>query len=45
MPRSVILVALILILLIGGAFFLSSRAQEVPTRPVEIDVTRDTGTR
>ena len=45
MPRTAIFLALLLLLLVGGAFFLSGRAREVPAQPVEIDVTNEAGAR
>ena len=42
MSRAIILI--IFILLIAGALvFLSSQAREVPTQPVEVDVTNEAG--
>lgn len=42
MSRALFLI--ILILLIAGALvFLSSQAREVPTQPVEVDVTNEAG--
>ena len=42
MSRIVILVVIILIIA-GALVFLSSQAREVPTQPVEVDVTNDVG--
>jgi len=41
MPRSIVFLVLILLLLVGGAVFLSSNAREVPVKPVEVEVSRD----
>jgi hypothetical protein len=43
MSRAVIFLILILLVIAGALFFLSSRAHEVPTKPVEIDVTNAAG--
>jgi len=43
MPRSIILLVLIVIIAIGALFFLSSRAREVEPRPMEVDVTNAVG--
>ena len=43
MPRAVIFLILILVIIGGALFFLSSRAYEVPTSQVEIDVTNAAG--
>jgi len=45
MPRATLFLIVLLLLLIGGIFFLSSRAREVPTQRIEIDVTANAGTR
>jgi hypothetical protein len=41
--RAIIIVILIILIVAGALFFLSSRAHEVPTKPVEIDVTNAAG--
>jgi hypothetical protein len=38
MPRGIFFLIIIVVLLAGFAFFLSSRAGEVPTRTIEVDV-------
>ena len=45
MSRATLFLIVLVLLLVGGAFFLSSRAREVPTQRIEVDVTRDAGTR
>ena len=45
MPRTTLFLIVLMLLLIGGAFFLSSPAREVPTERIEVVVTRDAGTR
>jgi len=45
MPRTTLFLIVLVLLLVGGAFFLSSRAHEVPTERTEIDVTNNAGTR
>ena len=42
MSRVVILIVIILIIA-GALVFLSSQAREVPTQPVEVDVTNEVG--
>ena len=37
MPRFAVLI-LIVVLLVGALFFLSTRAREVPTRTIEVEV-------
>jgi len=41
MSRSALLFLLLLVLLIGGAFFLAGRNSEVPTQRIEQDVTNE----
>lgn len=41
--RAIIFVILIILIVAGALFFLSTRAHEVPTKPVEIDVTNAAG--
>ena len=43
MSRPVIFLIIILIVIAGALFFLSSQAREVPTKPVEVDVTNAAG--
>lgn len=43
MSRPVILFILLVLLIVGALFFLSGQAQEVPTQPVEVDVTNEAG--
>lgn len=45
MSRPILLLGLLLLLIVGGAVLLAGRAREVPTQPIEIDVTREAGTR
>ncbi|MFP5328846.1 MAG: hypothetical protein ACLGHC_01740 [Alphaproteobacteria bacterium] len=42
MSRIIFLIIIILIIA-GGLVFLSSQAREVPTQPVEVDVTNEAG--
>ena len=44
MPRGLIFLVLIVILLIGGIYFLSRSASEVPVQPIEADVTANAAT-
>jgi hypothetical protein len=37
--RALIILVVVVVILLGALFFLSGRAHEVPTHPVEIDVT------
>ncbi|HEU0311604.1 MAG TPA: hypothetical protein VFR36_10335 [Sphingomicrobium sp.] len=39
MPRGLIFLVLIIILLMGGIYFLSQSAEEVPVQTIEADVT------
>jgi hypothetical protein len=41
MSRSALFLIVIVLLIIGGAWFLSSSAREVPTKPIEVEVNRD----
>ena len=43
MPRAVVILIVILVVIAGALVFLSSRAHEVPTQQVEIDVTNAAG--
>jgi hypothetical protein len=38
MPRAVIFIIIILLVIVGLMFFFSSRADEVPTRTIEVEV-------
>lgn len=44
MPRGLIFLILILLLLIGGVYYLSVSAEEVPLKPIEADVTVNAAT-
>jgi hypothetical protein len=41
MSRAPLFLIVLLLLIIGGAWFLSSSAHEVPTKPIEVDVSND----
>jgi hypothetical protein len=43
MSRAVVLIIAVLIIVGGALYFLSTRAHEVPVKPVEIDVTNAAG--
>lgn len=43
MSRGLILLIVLLLIVIGALFFLSSRAHEVPTSTIEADVSGNTG--
>ena len=45
MPRTTVFLIVLVLLLVGGAFWLSSGAREVPTERIEVDVTNNAGTR
>ena len=38
MPRGIPILIIVVLLLIGALYFLSTRATEVPTRTIEVDV-------
>ena len=38
MPRGILILVIAVILLVGGLIFLSTRATEVPTSTIEVDV-------
>lgn len=38
MPRGPLILILILVILVGGAVWLSGRNHQVPTHPIEVDV-------
>jgi len=42
MSRTVLFLIIVLVLLVGGVVLLSRSASEVPVKPVEVDVSRDT---
>ena len=39
MPRGLIFLILIILIIVGGIFFLSNSAEEVPVQTIEADVT------
>ena len=39
MPRGLIFLILVILIIIGGLFFLSNSAEEVPVQTIEADVT------
>ena len=39
MPRGLIFLVLLLLLIVGGVYFLSQSADEVPVKTIEADVT------
>ncbi len=41
MSRSTLFIIVLVLLIIGGAWFLSASAREVPTKPIEVEVSRD----
>jgi hypothetical protein len=41
MPRGTAFLIVLALLVIGGAFYLSRSAHEVPTKQTEVDVSRD----
>jgi hypothetical protein len=43
MSRGLILLIVVVLFIVGALFFLSSSVREVPTRPVEVDVTNAAG--
>jgi hypothetical protein len=38
MPRGILFLVIVVVLLVGGLIFLSTRAIEVPTKTIEVDV-------
>jgi hypothetical protein len=40
MSRGTVILIVVALLVIGGAFLLSRSAHEVPTKPIEVDVNR-----
>jgi hypothetical protein len=45
MSRGALILIILAVLLIGGAYFLSSSAHEVPLTKIEADVSRDSTSR
>lgn len=43
MSRGLIFLIVILVIIVGALFFLSSRAHEVPTHQIQVDVTNAAG--
>lgn len=43
MSRAVFFLIVIILVIAGALVFLSSQAREVPTEPVEVDVTNEAG--
>ncbi len=43
MSRAIVFLIVVLLVIGGALFFLSTRAHEVPTKPVEVDVTNAAG--
>ena len=43
MSRALLLILIIVVILAGALWYLSSRASEVPVQPVEVDVTNEAG--
>lgn len=43
MSRALVFLIIIVIILAGALMFLSSQAREVPTQPIEVDVTNEAG--
>ena len=43
MSRGLLLLIVIILIIAGALVFLSSQAREVPTKPVEVDVTNAAG--
>lgn len=41
MPRGIIVLVFLLLILVGGAYFLSSSVHEQPTHTIEADVATD----
>lgn len=41
MPRPILFLIVLVLLLAGGAVLLSMNAREVPTKPIEAEVSRD----
>lgn len=41
MPRGALFLIIALLLIVGGLVLLSRSAEEVPVKPVEVDVSRD----
>jgi hypothetical protein len=43
MPRPIVVLILLLVAVAAATYFLSTQASEVPTRPIEVDVTNAAG--
>jgi len=43
MPRFMLFLILLLVVFGGAIYFLSSQARELPTQPIEVDVTNAAG--
>ena len=43
MSRALVFLIIILVIIAGALVFLSSQANEVPTQPIEVDVTNEAG--
>ena len=43
MPRALVFITLMIAIIAGALLFLSSQAREVPTQPIELDVTNEAG--
>ena len=45
MSRTMIFLILVVLLIVGGAIFLSTSAKEVPVKPIEAEVSNDPSSR
>ena len=45
MPRALVVLIVLVLIIAGALFFLSSRAEQVPTQIIEMDVSREATTR
>ena len=45
MSRATLFLIVLILLIAGGAFYLSTSVHEVPTKPIEVDVSRDSASR
>lgn len=45
MPRGLVLLIILLVILVGGAFLLSGRVKEQPMRTIEVNVDANAATR
>jgi hypothetical protein len=43
MSRGTLILIVLLLLIAGGTYVLSTSAHEVPTKPIEVEVSRDSG--